>query len=77
MKVVFSCLLFNSIGLSANTKAILLVRPERFELPTNGLGNRCSIHLRYGRMVKKRYGKMDFGYCSNVLHFTMPGSAGQ
>jgi hypothetical protein len=25
-----------------------LVAPGRFELPTSGLGNRCSIHLSYG-----------------------------
>ena len=24
--------------------------PGRVELPTNGLGNRCSIHLSYGAM---------------------------
>jgi hypothetical protein len=24
------------------------VAPGRFELPTSGLGNRCSIHLSYG-----------------------------
>jgi hypothetical protein len=24
------------------------VTPGRLELPTNGLGNRCSIHLSYG-----------------------------
>ena len=25
-----------------------MVTPGRFELPTCGLGNRCSIHLSYG-----------------------------
>jgi hypothetical protein len=25
--------------------------PGRVELPTNGLGNRCSIHLSYGAGV--------------------------
>jgi hypothetical protein len=25
-----------------------MVAPGRVELPTNGLGNRCSIHLSYG-----------------------------
>ena len=25
--------------------------PGRVELPTNGLGNRCSIHLSYGAIV--------------------------
>ncbi len=25
-----------------------MVTPGRLELPTNGLGNRCSIHLSYG-----------------------------
>ena len=25
------------------------MRPDRFELPTPGLGNRCSIQLSYGR----------------------------
>src|SRR5580704_8896117 len=25
-----------------------MVAPGRFELPTSGLGNRCSIHLSYG-----------------------------
>ena len=26
--------------------------PGRVELPTNGLGNRCSIHLSYGASSK-------------------------
>ena len=25
--------------------------PGRVELPTNGLGNRCSIHLSYGAVA--------------------------
>jgi hypothetical protein len=25
--------------------------PGRVELPTNGLGNRCSIHLSYGAVM--------------------------
>lgn len=29
--------------------SFLVVRPERLELPTRGLGNRCSILLSYGR----------------------------
>src|ERR1019366_4611679 len=28
-----------------------MVTPGRFELPTCGLGNRCSIHLSYGAML--------------------------
>ena len=27
-----------------------MVAPGRFELPTSGLGNRCSIQLSYGAM---------------------------
>ncbi len=27
---------------------VKMVAPGRFELPTSGLGNRCSIHLSYG-----------------------------
>ena len=27
---------------------VKMVSPGRFELPTSGLGNRCSIHLSYG-----------------------------
>ena len=27
--------------------------PGRVELPTNGLGNRCSIHLSYGANASK------------------------
>jgi hypothetical protein len=26
--------------------------PGRVELPTNGLGNRCSIHLSYGARLR-------------------------
>jgi hypothetical protein len=26
--------------------------PGRVELPTNGLGNRCSIHLSYGAALQ-------------------------
>jgi hypothetical protein len=29
----------------------MLEAPGRVELPTNGLGNRCSIHLSYGAVV--------------------------
>jgi hypothetical protein len=29
-------------------KLVSRVAPGRFELPTSGLGNRCSIHLSYG-----------------------------
>ncbi|VFU16670.1 hypothetical protein SCFA_340008 [anaerobic digester metagenome] len=30
---------------------VYLARPERLELPTRGLGNRCSIRLSYGRRI--------------------------
>ena len=30
----------------------MVVAPGRVELPTFGLGNRCSIHLSYGAKVK-------------------------
>jgi hypothetical protein len=30
-----------------------MVAPGRFELPTSGLGNRCSIQLSYGAMSGK------------------------
>ena len=30
-----------------------MVRPGGFEPPAHGLGNRCSIHLSYGRRIKK------------------------
>ena len=29
-----------------------MVAPGRFELPTSGLGNRCSIHLSYGATLQ-------------------------
>ena len=29
--------------------------PGRVELPTNGLGNRCSIHLSYGADARRLY----------------------
>ncbi len=32
--------------------------PGRVELPTNGLGNRCSIHLSYGAKVS--YGRPEY-----------------
>ena len=31
-----------------------LEAPGRFELPTRGLGNRCSIHLSYGATAARR-----------------------
>ena len=30
-----------------------MVRPGGLEPPAHGLGNRCSIHLSYGRRIKK------------------------
>ena len=30
-----------------------MVAPGRFELPTSGLGNRCSIQLSYGAVASK------------------------
>ena len=30
------------------SKLLKVGAPGRVELPTNGLGNRCSIHLSYG-----------------------------
>ena len=32
---------------------LVLEAPGRVELPTNGLGNRCSIHLSYGADCKR------------------------
>ena len=32
-----------------------MVTPGRFELPTCGLGNRCSIHLSYGATFRIIY----------------------
>ena len=32
-----------------------MVAPGRFELPTSGLGNRCSIHLSYGATFLKAF----------------------
>jgi hypothetical protein len=32
-----------------------MVTPGRFELPTNGLGNRCSIHLSYGATIRRDF----------------------
>ena len=32
-----------------------MVAPGRVELPTFGLGNRCSIHLSYGAVVTKEH----------------------
>ncbi len=32
----------------SESKWKMLEAPGRFELPTRGLGNRCSIHLSYG-----------------------------
>jgi hypothetical protein len=37
-----------SISTLLKTKPQNLVAPGRVELPTFGLGNRCSIHLSYG-----------------------------
>jgi hypothetical protein len=36
-----------SCNCTLNTESAFLVGLGRFELPTNGLGNRCSIHLSY------------------------------
>jgi hypothetical protein len=37
------------IVLEQDLKSVRVVEaPGRVELPTNGLGNRCSIHLSYG-----------------------------
>jgi hypothetical protein len=42
----------NGTGILCRLLARLLLdgveAPGRVELPTNGLGNRCSIHLSYG-----------------------------
>ena len=46
-----SCLLtVRPLGAStdSNCKLLIMEAPGRVELPTNGLGNRCSIHLSYG-----------------------------
>ena len=32
-----------------------MVAPGRVELPTFGLGNRCSIHLSYGAVLTKQH----------------------
>ncbi len=38
-----------------------MVAPGRFELPTSGLGNRCSIHLSYGAtLYSKTYNSIIF-----------------
>ena len=42
----------NCIGVSAEVTEIM-VAPGRFELPTSGLGNRCSIQLSYGAVASK------------------------
>ena len=48
----------------------MVVAPGRVELPTFGLGNRCSIHLSYGANVKLAhylmaiYGHKDGGEAS-------------
>jgi hypothetical protein len=34
-------------------QCVEMVAPGRFELPTSGLGNRCSIHLSYGAIDSK------------------------
>ena len=33
----------------------IMVAPGRVELPTFGLGNRCSIHLSYGAILAKQH----------------------
>jgi hypothetical protein len=38
------------VGDSGSSKK--LAPPGRVELPTNGLGNRCSVHLSYGGGTK-------------------------
>jgi hypothetical protein len=49
---------------------MLMVAPGRVELPTFGLGNRCSIHLSYGAV----------GVAFTILHcdcvFLSPGWSG-
>jgi hypothetical protein len=42
----------NCIGVTAEVTEIM-VAPGRFELPTSGLGNRCSIQLSYGAVASK------------------------
>ena len=38
-------------GIENRSKERILVPPRGVEPPTNGLGNRCSIHLSYGGVV--------------------------
>jgi hypothetical protein len=40
---------FSEPGPMLSCKTVRLVRPERFELPTLGSEDRCSIQLSYGR----------------------------
>jgi hypothetical protein len=59
------------------------VTPGRLELPTNGLGNRCSIHLSYGATSHNIIGWLVYrNWTAGTLHTVanrnaaIPGSAG-
>jgi hypothetical protein len=45
----------SSTRCSTNASQKTMVAPGRFELPTSGLGNRCSIHLSYGAVASKYF----------------------